>query len=136
MATVISDYAKNKIALAIMAKQALPVTNWYLALFTAGGGAITTREIVAAGYARVSVPADLTNWGATATPGLVSNNADILFPQPTADWPEATYIGLFDAATNGNLWFYNELGRAKAFFADDDPPKIRAGEITFTFTAA
>lgn len=136
MAMVITDYGKNKSAAAIIAKQVPTLTNWYVGLFVAGGGSITSREISASGYARVAVPADLSNWSTTGVAGQLINTNDIVFPQPLVDWPEAVIVGLFDAATAGNLWFYNELGRAKAFFADDDPPKIRAGELTYTHSAA
>lgn len=39
------------------------------------------------------------------TDGQTSNNADVLFPIAGELWGDITHIGIYDAATNGNLLF-------------------------------
>lgn len=44
------------------------------------------------------------------TPGNITNNSIITFPQATADWGTAEAFGLYDASTSGNLVAFDYLG--------------------------
>lgn len=66
----------------------------------AGGG----TEVSGGGYARVPVTANGTNFTAAASAGdTVPNALPVTFPVSTADWGTVVAIGIFDAASGGNL---------------------------------
>jgi hypothetical protein len=94
----------------------------YVALFTAapgeaGGG----TEVAGNGYARQAVA-----FGAPAG-GIVSNPADVVFPEATPGaWGSITHFAIFDAAAAGNMLVYGTL---------DAPVQINAGN-QFVFRAA
>lgn len=84
----------------------------YVALFTTaptaddGTGAV---EVSGGGYARVATSA--ASWGAaSASPPLIANGAAIVFPTATAGWGTIVAAGLYDAASGGNLLFWDWLG--------------------------
>lgn len=82
--------------------------NVYLALFTAapsdaGGG----TEVSGGAYARVAI-----TFGASSG-GTKSNSADIDFAQATANWGTITHVGIFDAASAGNLLAHGALSASK-----------------------
>ncbi len=88
-------------------------TTVYVALFTAapsdsGGG----TEVSGNAYARQAITTS-SGWsaisGGGASPEQISNAATITFPTPTGNWGTVVAIGLFDAATNGNLLYWNTI---------------------------
>lgn len=81
-----TTYLKNKIL-----NQELQ--NVYVALFNGA------TEVSASSYTRR--PATFV----TSTEGQTSNNADTLFPIAQESWGEITHIGIYDAATGGNMLF-------------------------------
>ncbi|MBW4089883.1 MAG: hypothetical protein HIU82_02070 [Proteobacteria bacterium] len=89
-------------------------TAWYLSLhagFPGDSGTAIANEFTsgaAAGYGRVSATLAFAS-------NIISNtNA----PSMTAGgtWPAATYLGIGDAASAGNLWAYSELSQGGATF--------------------
>ncbi len=90
-------------------------TNVHVALFTAapsdsGGG----TEVSGGSYARVSVARADAQWNAPGVAGLIDNVNAITFATATASWGTATHVGIFDAATSGNLLYQGALrGAAK-----------------------
>lgn len=78
---------------------------FYLALFTSdpGEAGSLAGEVAVGSYARQSAA-----WAA-ASGGAMSTNAAITFPRATAPWGTVTHIGLADALTSGNLWWYKAL---------------------------
>ena len=93
-------------------------TTWYFALLTTaptddtGAGAV---EVVGAGYNRVAVTADLTNFLA-AVARLKSAVADIQWPTATADWAagatQVVGVAMYDALTVGTYRGYGALAAA------------------------
>lgn len=83
-----SVYLKNKVL-----TDNLRTTPVFVALFN------TDTEVNKTSYLRQAVafviPVD----------GQTSNNADVLFPIANEGWGDITHIGIYDAATNGNLLF-------------------------------
>jgi hypothetical protein len=84
----------------------------YVALFTtapsddSGAGAI---EVSGGAYARVATSAASWN-AAVAPPPLIANAAAITFPTATASWGTIVAAALYDAASGGNLLFWDWLG--------------------------
>lgn len=145
MASGLTDYAENKIIDALLRAQALGApANWYVALYTTANNDADSAEVEVSGgsYARVSVAASLANFAGTqsagsttassGTSGTTSNNAEIVFPAPTANWGSITAFGLYDASSGGNCWIYGDLNAPKTVNSGDPAPKFSAGALGFT----
>ena len=83
-------------------------TAWHLALYTAapddtGGG----TEVSGSAYARQSVTFTIS--GNTA-----SNTSALEFPTATGSYGTVTHVGVFDAASGGNLIAYAALTTSKS----------------------
>jgi len=127
-----SDYLENKILDFLLGGVSYtPPATVYIALFTvaptdAGGG----TEVSGGGYARVAVANNTTNFPA-ATNGTKSNGTTITFPTATADWGTIVAVGIYDAATNGNLLFWANLTTARTV-QSGDTAQFAVGALTFT----
>ena len=100
-------------------------TSWHIALYTAspsdpGGG----TEVTGGGYARQAVT--FTVSGNTA-----SNTAAIEWPVATAGYGTVTDVGVFDAASGGNLIAYAALTTSKAIDTGD-VFRLPAGDLDVT----
>ena len=100
-------------------------TEWHIALYTAspsdpGGG----TEVSGGGYARQAVT--FTVSGNTA-----SNTAAIEWPVATAGYGTVTDVGVFDAASGGNLIAYAALTTSKAIDTGD-VFRLPAGDLDVT----
>ena len=113
---------------------AAPAT-YYAALFTAapgetGGG----TECDYTNYARVAISNVDASWDfnpdsgtdansdGVADDATIANAAEVAFPTAGAGDPDvATYWGLFDAATNGNLLIYDDLTTGVTIDPGDTP---------------
>ena len=100
-------------------------TTKYLALYTAapgetGGG----TEVSGGAYARQSV-------AFTTTGNTTSNSAAVEFPTATASFGTVTHVGVFDAATVGNLMAYAALSSSKAI-STGDVFRVPAGDLDIT----
>jgi hypothetical protein len=71
----------------------------------------TGTEVTGGSYARVAV-ANASGWSAISTTGTasqISNAGVITFPTPTVSWGTIIGVGIFDAATTGNLLWWNSI---------------------------
>jgi len=131
MASGKSDYLENKILGYIYTGAAFTAPGTvYLALFTAapsdtGGG----TEVSGGSYARLS-KATTTSFF-TLSGNLITNAAVFAWPDATASWGTVTAVGIFDAATNGNLLHWGDLTANKTI-ASGDRFEIAAGELDIT----
>lgn len=76
-------------------------------------------ELSGNGYARVAKTSNTTNWPTTTT-NIISNGTAIETPVATGgDWNEADEVVLYDAASGGNLWYWDQL---------DAPFTVRNGD--------
>lgn len=140
-----SDYLENSLIDWILRGQTAPAlgASLHVGLFTAaptdaGGG----TEVTGGAYARVAVSRALASWAgtqaagsttaSTGTGGATSNNAAITFPAPTAAWGSIVGMGIFDAATGGNLLFYAALAQAKTVNNGDAAPAFNPAQLTIT----
>jgi|TARA_R110000787_G_scaffold73218_1_gene163095 hypothetical protein len=99
----------------------------YLGLYTAtpsdtGGG----TELSGSAYARLAMAMSVS--GNTAT-----NSAAEEFATATGSWGTITHVGVFDAATSGNLMAYGTLSASKVV-ATGDVFRIPAGDLDITLT--
>ena len=100
-------------------------SNVYLGLYTAtpndaGGG----TELSGSGHARQAMAMSVS--GNTAT-----NSAAEEFATATGSWGTITHVGVFDAASSGNLMAYGALSASKAI-ATGDVFRIPAGDLDIT----
>ena len=106
---------------ALTAQAVTRPTAWYVALFSAapgdsGGG----TELNTGGYARAQA-----SWNVVNNQG--SNTAELAFPS-SADWPQITHVGVFDAPTGGNLMWHGALG-APRDPSSGDTIRFAAGQL-------
>ena len=100
----------------------------YVGLYTIDPtDANTGTEVSGGSYARQSVtfsaPSD----------GLTASNADVTFPQATANWGTVGWIGILDASSGGNLLYHTVLDAAKTI-ETGDIFKIASGNLTVTLS--
>lgn len=125
----LSDYAEKLLLDWMMTTgSATRPTAWYVALFTAapsdsGGG----TEVSTGGYARQSVTFD----AASSPGGTTSNSGEVSFTATGADYGTVTHMGIFDAASSGNLLWHGALTASKTV-ADGDTLTFAVGNIDLT----
>lgn len=100
-------------------------TAWHIALYTAapsdtGGG----TEVSGGGYGRKAVTFVVS--GNTA-----SNNAAIEWDVATADYGTVSHVGVFDAASSGNLIAYAALTTSKTI-STGDVFRLPSGDLDIT----
>ena len=98
----------------------------YLALFTAvaDGEAGSVTELSGSAYARQTV-------AFTTSGNTTSNNAAVEFPTATGSWGTVTHVGVYDAASSGNLMAYATLSASKAIDTGD-VYRIPSGDLDIT----
>lgn len=102
--SMMSDYLENALVNTVLRGQNYTPTSVYVGLFTTDPtDANTGNEVVGASYQRQLVTFEAPLDGET------SNSADVLFAIATEAWGTITHIGLFNAATGGNLLFHAPL---------------------------
>jgi len=122
-----SDYLENAMINVTLRNTAFTaVAQPYVALFTtdptdAGSG----TQVSGGSYARTAV-----TFGAPSG-GVTTNSADVTFPTATASWGTVTHIGIYDAATLGNLLYHTPLNASKTIDTGDIF-RISAGNLSVT----
>lgn len=102
------------------------VNNPYVSLHTADPtDAGTGTEVSGGSYARVTASFAT----ASGTSGLVATDADITFPTATGTWGAVGWIGLWDAASSGNMLYHTALDASKTIDSGDIF-KITTGNLT------
>lgn len=103
----------------------------YVGLFTAmpNDDATGGTEVSGGSYARVQHGPGDAQWN-VSSPGVVTNAGDITFPQATADWGQLVGVGVWDAATGGNLLFAAQLGATKTVGSGDPPQRFADGTLS------
>ena len=130
--SALSDYLENKVLDQLFGATAYtaPAT-LHFALFTtaptdaAGSGV----EVSGNGYTRASFSNTTSNWPSAAS-GSKSNAAQITFPSATGAWGAVVGIGIFDAASGGNLLFWTTIPSRSV--VSGDVPRFAAGGVTIT----
>ena len=103
-------------------------TTVYVGLYTSDPtDADTGTEVTGGSYARQSATFAAPSNGSSAS------NADITFPQATANWGTVGWIGILDASTSGNLLYHTALDASKTI-ETGDIFKIASGNLTVTLS--
>lgn len=124
--SALSDYAENKLLDHLLGKTSFTMpASVRVALFTAapsdaGGG----TEVSGGSYARQAIVVNTSSGGAT------NPNADVTFPTATASWGTITHVGIFDAASGGNLLMWGALTTPKTI-ASGDQLVMPAADLDF-----
>jgi hypothetical protein len=103
----------------------------YIGLFTAapsdaGGG----TEVSGNNYSRLAVSANTTNFPTTTT-STIQNALTLTFAIPSGNWGTVTHIGIFDAATAGNLLVWGALNQSRIITSSADV-KLNQNQLTIT----
>tara|TARA_B110000285_G_scaffold31193_1_gene32185 strand:- start:31582 stop:31968 length:387 start_codon:yes stop_codon:yes gene_type:complete len=100
------------------------VNDPYVSLHTADPtDAGTGAEVSGGSYARTAASFS------TATVGVVATDSDVTFPTATATWGVVGWIGLWDAASGGNMLYHTALDTSKTIDSGDIF-KITTGNLT------
>lgn len=143
--SAITNYLENKLIDQMFRAQGYTFpTTLYFALFTAdpddaGGG---TEVTVANGYNRVAMTPNMTNFSGTqgtgttvassGTSGTTYNNVPITFGSPVGgNWGVITAMGVYDAASAGNLLFWGLVTPNKTVNNGDAAPSFAANAWSF-----
>lgn len=121
-----SDYLENKVLDYVLSGGSFsqPGTK-YLALYTtaptdAGGG----TELSGSAYARQSC-------AFTTTAAASTNSASVEWPTATGNWGTIVAVGIFDAATSGNLLAWSNLTSSRTI-ETGDVFRIPTGDLDVT----
>jgi hypothetical protein len=107
----------------------------YLGLFRGSPGATgsLTDEVTGGSYARIEITSKLGAFNLTT--GLAVSTADITFATPTANWGVVTHIGVMDAATVGNVMFYETMPSPRNIISGSRPIVFLAGQVQISLVA-
>lgn len=130
-----SDYWENAVLNGSLGGPQLALAaNVYVALSTgvysdaATGSALT--EVSGAGYARVAVANNATNWP-SASAGQKANGTVFTFAAAQANWGTVQSFYLIDALSVGNILYGADLTTARTI-ATGDTASFAVGSITIT----
>lgn len=132
-----SDYLFEKQISQILRGAAFtPPTTVYVALFTtkpalAGTGGTEVTASAGTNYARVAVPCTDSYWSAPSGVNMqYSNLQEVVFNVPgSTSWGTITGMGLYDAATGGNLLWVGDIGTSRPVSSGDGAPRILVSQM-------
>lgn len=121
----LSDYLENKLLDHVLRGTSYSSpTTVFVGLYTSDPGDDNSgTECTGGAYARRQLSVT------TATAGIVTSSADVIFPQATGSWGTISHIGLLDAVTAGNLLMHTPLTTSKTIDTGDIF-KIASGSLT------
>jgi hypothetical protein len=130
-----SDYLENGLLNHVFRAVAFPtISGVHIALHTADPtDAGTGTEVSGGSYARVAVTRNTSNWDAPVDASGAQRivlNTVVTFPSPTANWGTVTHVGIWDAATTGNLLYSAALTTSRTINNGDGAPSFADGAIT------
>ena len=125
----LTDYLSNKLIDYIWRGQTYnyPAT-MYLALYTALPSN-NTRGTEVSGGSYVRVPVNSSVWSDPSA-GTISNNVNLSFAVPTANWGNVVGCGLFDSANSGNLLWWAPVNSPKTIVNGGAAPRFDIGALT------
>lgn len=107
----------------------------YLSLHTAVGASSSSAawaatELTGAAVNYVRLATGPTYWGAPGSK-VITSILDATFATAGSDWGVVTHVGIWDASTSGNLYFYGALSASKTVL-NGDAPRFATGNLTVT----
>jgi hypothetical protein len=142
----LTDYLANKLIDLIWRNQAYtwPSTTYLRLVTTTPTNAIGGVEVTGGSYARQAVASTLAAWSGTqaagstsassGSSGRISNNADVAFPTPTANWGTVTHAEMLDAVSGGNRLVWAPVTPPRTVNSGSLPPSYSPN--TFGITLA
>ena len=128
-----SNYFEEQMLNLMRGQSITAPSHLYLGLFltnptdTGTGG----TEVSYSGYARQEIAFSAP---AAAGSGMkIQNTAEITFPESAIDAGTVTYIGVFDAQSNGNMLLYAQLSTSLKI-QPGVSPVFRAGSVSWTWS--
>jgi len=124
-----SDYLEDKVLDHVFGGNAYSApSTLYVALFTVapsdtGGG----TEVSGGGYTRKTAAFSVSG----TNPTTASNTAAIEYPTATANYGTVVAVGVFDAASSGNLLAYANLSTSKVV-SSGDIFRFNTGDLDIT----
>jgi len=125
-----SDHLENKVLDHLFGGTTYtPPATLYFGLFKTAPTDSGGTEVTGGGYARASVANNTTNFPA-ASAGAKKNAVVIVFPEATAAWGSVVGVGIFDAATGGNLLMQTSIPTRDVQIGD--APRFAVNGLTIT----
>ena len=116
--SAITDYLEIAWLNTIRGISFTPPANVYVALFnTAPTDTTPGTEPADAAYARQQVAFNAP--AQEGTKGVIKNSSEIVYSTATESWGTIGWMGLFDAATGGNMLWQGAVNTAKTVDIDD-----------------
>jgi hypothetical protein len=128
MASALTPYSKHVIGNLLLRNVAFsPPTQLYLGLATdVQDSGATITEVTGGAYVRQAAHF------ADDVSGVFDSNADIIFPEATANWGTITYGVLYDSPTGGNAIIYAPLATSRTINTGMIF-ELDAGQVVATF---
>lgn len=137
-----SDYLENKLIDQLFRGQAFNFpTTLHVGLLTSAPTDVTSgSEVTGGSYGRASIACSLVNWSGTQSAGSTSastgntgtttNNVEIAFPTPSANWGVVTHFAIYDSPTSGNMLFWAALTDSKTINNGDPSPSFPINSLS------
>jgi len=84
------------------------------------------------GYARCAIPNNKTSFSESSN-GMVSNKIQFAFEESTGNWGTITHVFIADAATGGNILYYDQLATSR-IVQEASSLTFPIGALTFNLT--
>lgn len=129
-----SDYLKDAVLNHVMGKSAFTMPSTvYAALctntVTSADTGSTITEATYTGYARVQIEAADLN---AADDGEMTNAADIVWPEVDSGTNTIVSVAILDAASGGNMLYFDPDVGSVEVSTTQTPPTIKAGAMSLT----
>lgn len=126
-----TNYLENGLLNKMFRQTAFTVPDGYIGLLTVitDGEAGTVTEATYTGYARVAMTS--SNFGTASTTGAITNTAIISFGTNSSTSQTAVGIGVWDAASAGNLIYYQALSPSVPI-GNGETARFPIGNLTIT----
>lgn len=134
----LSSYFEDQVLGKLFGNQTLTVPGtYYIGLWTStlsnsSTGSTAGEPAGGTSYSRVSVTNNGSYWDAVSG-GATANTTLIAFPMATGSWGTITYVGICDAASNGNMIAYAQLA-SPVSVSTYDTVLFQPGALDITLT--
>ena len=131
--TALSTYAELKILDLLFKNTSYTSPNAYIGAFTSDPtDSASGTEASGSGYARVQIDNKTSSATSGADNSSITNSSAITFPAASGGaWGTITHIGIFDAASSGNLLAHGALAASKVI-SDGDVLQLNASSLVIT----
>lgn len=102
---------------------------WTSTLNAASTGS-TSGEASYTGYARVSVPANTTNFPTSSGGAAIANGTAITFPANAGSLQTMTFFAITDASSAGNILYWGSI--SSTAINPGDTPQVNTSALTVT----